>query len=82
MIFNNKVYFATTTTLATGTSSWIQSVSEVTANSTVICSPAPSSFAQWVDNRIRCSAQGDGTLSFVSDTNTSANVTVNILIMN
>ena len=76
-----KQHVATTATLASGTNSWAVSVTGVTATNTVFCTYAPASFAEWVDNRVRCSAQGDGTLSFVSDSNTSADITVNIFIL-
>lgn len=76
-----KQHLTTTTTLASGTSSWTQSVAGVTATNSVVCVPAPASYAQWVDNRVRCSAQGAGTLSFVGDSNTTADITVNILIL-
>ena len=69
-----------TATLASGTTSWSVSVSGVTSSNTVIATCAPASYAQWVDNRVRCSSQGNGTLGFTADTAPSANITVNILI--
>ena len=78
-----QVHATTTTTLASGATSWTKTgIPEVTATNTVICSPAPASFAQWVDNRVRCTAQGAGSLTFASDLATSAAITVNILVLN
>lgn len=77
-----KQHAATTTSLASGTTSWTKTgITGVTAYNTVICTPAPASFAQWVDNRVRCTEQGNESLKFVADTNTSAAITVNILIL-
>lgn len=70
-----------TATLAKSTKSWAISVTGVTASNTVICTPDPASYAQWVDNRVRCSKQEAGKLTFTADTNTSAAITVNILIL-
>ena len=75
----------TTTTLAygSGVKTWTKTgITEVTANNTVICTPAPESFAQWVDNRVRCTGQANGSLTFLADTAPSANITVNILVLN
>lgn len=71
-----------TVTLASGKTSWsISNVAGVTASNSVHCSPAPASFAQWVDNRVRPSAQGNNSLSFVSDTAPTAAITVSVLIL-
>ena len=72
----------TTASLSSGAKSWTVNVTGVTASNTVICTPAPASFAQWVDNRVRCTAQAAGKLTFTADTNTGAAITVNVLIMN
>lgn len=76
-----KQHITTTASLSSGSKSWTVSVTGVTSTNTVICTPAPASFAQWVDNRVRCSSQGNGTLSFTADTNTSSSITVNVLIL-
>ena len=77
-----KQHATTTTSLASGATTWTKTgITGVTASNTVICTPDPGSFAQWVDNRVRCTEQGDGSLKFVADTATSAAITVDILIL-
>lgn len=69
-----------TASLSSGAKSWTVSVTGVTASNAVVCAPAPASYAQWVDHRIRCTAQSAGKLTFTADTNITAAVTVNVLI--
>ena len=68
-------------TFNSGATSRTLTVSGVTANNSIIVSPAPASFAQWVDNRMRVSAQGTDSITVVADTAPSANVTINVLIL-
>lgn len=71
-----------TVTLASGQSSWSNlSVTGVTANNTVIVTPAPASFAAWVTSGVYCSGQGAGTLSFAASATPSAALTANIVIL-
>lgn len=70
-----------TVTLDSGAATWSKSVSGVTADNTVICSPTPSSFAVWGDAGIRCSGQSEDTLTFTADSATTEAVTVNVLIL-
>lgn len=56
-------------------------VSGVTADNAVIVTPAPSTYTDYVDNGVRCTAQGAGTLTFACDSTPSGNVTANVLII-
>jgi len=47
----------------------------------VSVSPAPSSFDAYGDAGVRCTAQGNGTLTFESTSAPSENLTINILVM-
>lgn len=77
-----KQHATQTTSLASGSTIWTKTgITGVTATNTVICTPDPASFAQWVDNRVRCTEQGEGSLKFVADTATSDAITVDILIL-
>ena len=67
--------------LASDVHIWTVSATGVTANNTVVVTPNPTYFADWVDNRVRCTGQGVGTLSFACDTNPSREITVNVLIL-
>lgn len=72
---------ARTVTFNSGATSRSISCSGVTASNHIILSPAPASFAQWVDNRMRCSAQGSNSITIVADTAPTANVSINVLIL-
>lgn len=75
---------ATTATLSSASwSSHTQTVSVtwVTASNTVLVSPAPSSFADYTNAMIYCSAQASGTLTFTCTTDPSSNITVNVVIL-
>ena len=79
-----KQHTKTTVTLASGQTSWTVSATGVTASNDIFCSGSTAdstSYAQWSDNRIRCTAQADGSLTFTADTAPSSNVVVNVLIM-
>lgn len=71
-----------TVTLATNKKSWTVTASGVTASNTVFCAPAGASYAQWTDNRVRCTGQAANSLTFTADTNTSAAITVNVAYFN
>lgn len=58
------------------------SVSGVTANSTVVVTPAPASHAAYGESGVYCSTQANGTLTFTCSDTPSANLTVNVLILN
>lgn len=80
-----KKHISTSVTLTHGTDvlTWTVSVSGVTSINDFIAEPdttTSGSFAQWVDNRVRCTAQGDGTLIFTADTAPTEDITVNIMI--
>lgn len=78
-------YTSTTATLAAAnwsSKSITVSVAWVTATNTVFISPAPSSFTDYTNAVIYCSAQGSWTLTFSCDTEPSNDITVNVVIMN
>jgi hypothetical protein len=52
----------------------------VTATNTVIVSPAPSSFSDYTDATIYCSAQSTNSLTFTCDSEPSNDITVNVMI--
>ena len=59
-------------------------VAAVTADNTVIVSPAPAAgnYAAYTENAIRCTAQGAGTLTFECESAPSIDVTVNVTVIN
>lgn len=74
------------TTATLSSASWTShtqtvSVTWVTASNTVLVSPAPSSFADYTNAMIYCSAQASGTLTFTCTTDPTSNITVNIVIL-
>lgn len=75
-------HHVTSVNLASGQTAWtVSNVSYVTANNTVIVTPAPTSFAAWVAAGVYCSEQGAGTLKFTSAAQTTAQLTANVLIL-
>lgn len=56
-------------------------VSGVTTSNTVIVSPAPSDISTWVAGGVRCTAQAANSLTFTADSNPTANITVNVVIL-
>lgn len=80
-----------TTTMATltvagwtGTEAPYQQAANVTGVSeinNVIVSPAPTAFDAWGEAKVRCTAQGDGTLTFVCEAVPDVDLTANILIV-
>lgn len=75
---------AKTATLSTsGWSSGTQTVTVngVTANSTVIVSPAAASFEAYCKAMVRCTAQAANSLTFTAKTTPTAALTVNVIII-
>lgn len=58
------------------------SATGVTASNTVIISPAPSSFSDYTDASIYCSAQWSWTLTFTCNTEPTNDITINVVILN
>lgn len=56
-------------------------VGGVTANSTVVVTPAPASHATYCEAGIYCSAQENGALTFMCNSAPSVALTVNVLIL-
>lgn len=56
-------------------------VTGVTANNTVIVTPSPSSYAVYGESGVYCSAQADGNLTFMCVEAPTANLVVNVLIL-
>lgn len=54
----------------------------VTQHNHVLVTAAPDSFVIWGEAMVRCTAQGDGSLTFECEEVPSENLTANILIMN
>lgn len=78
-------YYSTTVTIAT--SAWSNksatvSVNGVTASNNIFVTPSASSYIAYANARIRCTAQGNGTLTFACETTPTTAITVNILIFN
>ena len=70
--------------------SWVQSgdkyvqtvaVGGATANKNIITSPAASGWAASQDSNIRCTAQGDGTLTFTADSIPKESVYFNVILL-
>ena len=53
----------------------------VTASNTVIVAPAPDSFSNYRNWGVRCTGQGNGTLTFAYEFTPTADLTVNVLIL-
>lgn len=64
------------------TTTCTKSVTGVTSSNNVIVAPAPSSMSDWASSGVYCSAQGSGTLTFTASTTPSADMTVNVMIIN
>ena len=54
----------------------------VTADNTLIVSPAPASYEAYTENAVRCTAQSAGILSFICESAPSTDVTVNVTVIN
>jgi len=75
---------AGTCTLSSGSRAWSNvAVSGATFNSNdlVFIAPATASTTQWMDNSVRPTAQGTNVLSFAASTNTTAVITVNVVVI-
>jgi hypothetical protein len=57
------------------------SVAGVTANNTVIVAPAPASFSHYRNFGVRCTGQGEGILTFSYEFTPTADLSVNVLIL-
>ena len=76
-----------TATITLPTSGWTNntrtaSVAGVTTNSIVIVAPAPESRKAYIEADVYCSAQGNGTLTFVCEDVPNTSLTVNVQIIN
>lgn len=76
-----------TTTVTLPVSSWetgsqTVDISNVTTSSTIIVSPIQSSHIDYCRAGVYCSSQEDGKLTFTAEYVPTANLTVNILILN
>lgn len=84
-ITNTRNYITTTVTLTSGgwsNNTQTVSVAGVSSSSLVEVSPAPTSFDNYVNAGILCTAQGAGTLTFTCKTVPTNNITVNVVIWN
>ena len=78
----------TSTTVSITVANWnatttcTKSVTGVTSSNNVIVTPVPASINTWNSNGVYCSAQGSGTLTFTASTTPSADMTVNVMIIN
>ena len=75
------------TSVSLSSSSWsnlLQTVvvDDVTANSIIIVTPAPDSHESYGECGVYCAAQSSGTLTFKCSTVPSANLIVNVLVLN
>lgn len=57
-------------------------VGGVTAGNTILVGYSPDSFESYSDAGIRCTGQGEGTLTFVCESTPDADVNVNVVILN
>lgn len=56
-------------------------VAGVTPTNTLVVTAAPDSYLRWRDCGVRCSAQGNGTLTFAAESATGQNLTAYVLIL-
>lgn len=54
----------------------------ITSATDVFCQPATASRSQWTNSNIKCSAVGNGSLTFTAATAPSADVAINVFVMN
>ena len=77
----------TSTTVSITVASWnatttcTVSVTGVTASNNVVISPAPASIADYVSAGVYCSAQAAGTLMFTANSTPTADLVVNVMIV-
>ena len=79
--------WSSTITVTLASASWSSqsitvSATWVTASNTVIVSPDPSDIVDYTSNKVYCSAQGSGTLTFSCDTEPTNDIDVNVVILN
>lgn len=60
----------------------IVSDSSVTANNTILTSPAPASYTLYTDSGVRCISQGEGFLTFQVEDVPTEDIIVNITVIN
>lgn len=70
-----------TTTKTLSSSGWTNktqpiNITDVTANSIILVGPDSASSQDWFDDEVRCSAQGNGTLTFVCGNTPTTDITV------
>ena len=63
------------------TTTCTKSVTDVTTSNSVIVSPAPASISDYVAAGVYCSAQGSGTLTFTASSTPTADLVVNVMIV-
>ena len=77
----------TSTTVSITVANWnatttcTKSVTGVTASNNVVISPAPASIADYVSAGVYCSAQAAGTLMFTANSTPTADLVVNVMIV-
>jgi len=76
-----------TSTISLVSTDWVshsqtKTVSGVTADNTVIVSPASASASDYADAEILCIAQGANSLTFTCTTDPTNNISVNVVILN
>lgn len=76
-----------TKTVILSASNWsnntqIINVSDVTANNTILVGYNPESYEEYSNTAIRCTEQGNNTLTFSCESTPSVDVSVNVVILN
>ena len=84
---DNKQEKHETISVSLTTSKWSNlaqsvTVTGVTASNAVVVTPAPASHTAYCESGVYCSAQANGTLTFKCSTVPSANLIVNVLVLN
>ena len=57
-------------------------INGITENNTVVVTPAPASYTSYGESGVYCSAQGNGTLTFICSEIPTIDLVVNVLILN
>lgn len=78
-----KIVAGALTLNAAGWSGGVQTVSVagLAASDSVIVTPAPASRDAYINADVRCTAQGDGTLTFTATTTPTAGMVINVIIL-
>ena len=84
--WNIDTFWASTIQVTLASASWSNNeitvtATWVTASNTVIVAPDPASMTDYTDAVIYCSAQGSNSLTFTCDTEPSADIDVNVVIL-